>query len=474
LPLASGLATLPTMGHFATPDNYAGAQGNGYQMTDKPNIIWLMGDQHRHHATGYAGDPNLHTPNLDHLAHTGVYCRNGGVSGNALCCPFRGSLLTGIYPQRCIPVHEAPLPDPSKTVAVPFNEAGYHTAWFGKWHVDGCLERDGRAAFWIVPPERRGGFQEWVGYENNNSQWDSWVHGGVGDEENLRQLDGFETDALTDLLIDYLERQTSSNPEQPFFATLSVQPPHWPTQCPEEFRKLRPDEIKLRPNVSRGEGERQAREWGPGYAGLIENWDWNIGRVLAALRKLGIAHNTHLMFFADHGEMLGSHGRSGKVTPYEESVRTPFIFGGESFFYNRMHRGATDALINHVDIAPTTLGLCGIETPAWMEGTDYSFVRDPRRPKPEVVPDSAYLQAIVHREQSPAYRAIITTDGWKYACTAEGPWLMFNLNDDPYEMNNMALVPGCRHQREILHERLRAKIAEVDDEFELPALPVYS
>lgn len=457
---------LAAMGRFQIPPSHAGSDGRGRGMAERPNVIWLFGDQHRHHATGYAGDPNLHTPNIDHLAHTGLVCRRGGVSGNALCCPFRGSLLTGVYPQRCVPVHEAPLPDGQRTIAHVFDDAGYHTAWFGKWHVDGAAERDGRAAFWIVPPERRGGFHEWVGYENNNSQWDCWVHGGAGADAFHRKLEGFETDALTDLLVDHLERRTAAAPDQPFFAALSVQPPHWPTQCPPAFRKLRGDEIRLRPNVPPGgRAEARCRELGPGYYGLVENWDWNVGRVLAALRRLDISHRTHVLFFADHGEMLGSHGRTGKVTAYEESVRTPFIIGGDDFFYTGMRRGVTDALINHVDIAPTTLGLCGIPPPDWMEGHDYSHLRDPSRPAPATDPDCAYLQAIAPREQAPAHRGIITTDGWKYVCTERGPWLMFDLRDDPYELDNLALVPSARERRAVLHRRLRAKMAEVGDEF---------
>ena len=447
----------------------------------RPNLLWLFADQHRHHATGYAGDPNLHTPNLDQLALTGVTPRGGGVSGYPLCCPFRGSLLTSVYPHRCIPVHEAPLPDNQKTVAHAFNDAGYDTVWFGKWHVDGCLENTGRATLHIVPPHRRGGFKEWVGYENNNSQFDTWVHGGRHGECEPRRLDGFETDALTDLLIDYLERRAAAPDDAPFFAALSVQPPHWPMQCPPEFHRLRPDEARPRPNVPPGgDAERGFRLGAPGYCGLIENWDHNVGRIVAALRRLGLSTDTHIVLFADHGEMLGSHGHFGKVLPHEESIRVPLILGGADFFYNGLAsneyltRGGDapeheDVLVNHVDIAPTSLGLCGLPVPDWMEGYDYSFIRK-GGPAPADVPDSALIQAIEPREESPAYRALITRDGWKYACTPEAPWLLFNLRDDPFEMANLVHTPKAAATRRRLHERLAAKLAEVGDPFALPAL----
>jgi len=446
----------------------------------QPNLIWLMADQHRFHATGYAGDRNLHTPNIDQLAASGFTPANGGVAGYALCCPFRGSLLTGVYPHHCVPGHEKRMPEHLPTVAHAFNEAGYDTAWFGKWHVDGCRESEGRAAFWVVPPERRGGFKEWIGYENNGSQFDTWVHGGRNGECEPRKLPGYETDSLTDLLLDYLERQADHPEHQPFFAALSVTPPHWPMQCPPDFIRTRPDEIELRPNVPPASHAEASARWnGPGYYGMIENWDWNIGRVVARLRELDLAHSTHIVLFADHGEMLGSHGHFGKVLPYEESIRTPFIIGGADQEYNglkgnrkRQHGAAppphSDVLINHVDIAPTSLGLCGIEVPSNMKGYDYSFTRKGGNPA-SPVSDCALLQAIGSRlEQSPAYRGILTRDGWKYVCRKESAWQMFDLNDDPFEMANLAHRPGYAEKRDALHAQLSRKLAEVGDGWSFP------
>jgi len=448
-----------------TPASRQGADGVGHGVEAGANVIWIFADQMRHHATGFAGDPNLHTPNLDQMAHLGLSCARGAVSGNALCCPFRGALLTSRWPQRCIPEHEAPMPDGMQTVAHAFNDAGYHTGYFGKWHVDGGTERQGRNAFWIVPPHRRGGFAEWVGYENNNHQYDCWVHGGEGDDAFHRQLEGYETDALTELFIDYLQRRADDG--QSFFGALSVQPPHGPMQCPPEYRKLRPDEVQLRPNVPPGGSiADRARDQAPGYYGMIEHLDFNIGRILAALRRLDLSHKTHVIFFADHGEMLGSHGIFGKVTPQEESVRVPFVMYHDNR-YSRLRQGTTDVLINHVDIAPTSLGLAGVTPPDWMEGFDYSYVRS-GADEPANVPDATMCQAIVHREGSPAYRSVITRDGWKYAATKNGPWLMHNLNDDPYEMANLALVPRHRARRRELHDRLMQCVRDTDDRFEAP------
>jgi arylsulfatase A-like enzyme len=154
----------------------------------------------------------------------------------------------------------------------------------------------------------------------------------------------------------------------------------------------------------------------------------------------------------------------------------PSFLGARIFFYNHFksaHASALgrpapsglDVVINHVDIAPTSLGLCGLPVPAWMEGCDYSYLRR-GDPEPPDVPDCALLQAIVAREESPAYRGIVTRDGWKYCRTAQGPWLMFNLKDDPYEMDNLAHVPRAGRRLKELEERLRAKLAETGDSFE--------
>ncbi|RMD80200.1 MAG: sulfatase, partial [Lentisphaerae bacterium] len=132
---------------------------------DRVNVIWIFGDQHRGQALSCNGDPNARTPHLDRLAAEGLNI-TGAVSGFPLCCPFRGSMITGLYPHHCVPGHEEPLDPKQPTIAHVLRSAGYHTGYFGKWHLDGFKERNGRAAMHIIPPERRGGFDEWIGYEN--------------------------------------------------------------------------------------------------------------------------------------------------------------------------------------------------------------------------------------------------------------------------------------------------------------------
>jgi arylsulfatase A-like enzyme len=471
---AAGLAA--SLASAAEKPGAADPAAAGKQRPVKPNIIWVFGDQHRAQALSCAGDPNLSTPNLDRLAADGVHFTDA-VSVYPLCCPFRGSLLASRYPNVCVPGHEYPLPPGTPTIVQPLKEAGYHTGYFGKWHLDGWHERDGRGAMHIVPPERRCGFDVWMGYENNNSQYDSWVHGGEGDKAFHYRLPGYETDCLTDLLINYVKdrgKEAADGRARPFFAVLSVQPPHDPYVAPPEYMaRHNPATLQMRPNVPPVVSiQEQARREYAGACGMIENLDFNIGRVRKTLVDLGLAENTYIFYFSDHGDMHGSHGQFRKTSPWEESIRIPLIIaGGLSVYANKHGRNRTP--VNTVDIAPTTLGLCGLPKPAWMQGADYSGCFS-QGPPPKGESDSAFVQAVVPTGHADSidrpWRAVVTRDGWKYVCLEGQPWMLFNLNEDPYELANHAFNTKFRLQRKNLQERLAAWLEKTGDKFELPKI----
>jgi len=441
-------------------------------MSKRKNVLWIVSDQHRGQALSCNGDPNVSTPNIDRLAATGVHFTDA-VSGFPLCCPFRGSMLTSIYPHKCVPGHEMQLPPEQKTIADAFNEQNYDTCYIGKWHLDGFKEKNGRAAMHIIPPERRGHFKRWVGYENNNSPWDSWVHCGMGEEACHYRLEGYETDVLTDMMLDYLDEKAQD--EEPFFAVLSVQPPHDPYIAPPEFmQKHRAAEIKLRENVPNIKRITDiARVELAGYYAMIENLDWNIGRIIENLLENELLFDTHIIYFSDHGDMHGSQGQFKKTNPYQESVNIPFIIAGEQEM-GYLGRGCgrrANVPVNHVDIAPTTLGLCGIKAPEWMEGTDYSSYRLVNK-APENAPKSAFIQNIVctpyYNCVDRQWRAVVSADGWKYACFENAPWLLFNLNEDPFEQANLAFNPQYAPKRKELQKQLQEWIDKTGDSFTLP------
>jgi len=446
----------------------------------RPNVIWIFGDQHRGQALSCAGDPNLSTPNVDRMAQEGLWMRQA-VGGCPLCCPFRGSLLTSRYPHRAVPGHERQMDPNLPTVATAFNEHGYRTAYFGKWHVDGYKEENGRGVHHTVPRERRGGFQDWLGFENNNSQWDTWVHGHSGDHEIPHErLPTFETNALTDRFLDYLterhkEREWDADGSDPFFAVLSVQPPHDPYYAPEEWmRGHTPANIQFRPNVPDIPRIRDfaSRELA-GYYAMIENLDWNLGRIRQFLRDANMDDDTHILFFSDHGDMHGSHGQFRKTSPWEEAIRVPcFIGGPANQYFGRT--GDCDIPMNHVDYGPTSLGLCGLPVPDWMEGTDWSPYRLGDNLSGSE-PDSAYLQLVEptghgHSLNVP-WRGVVTRDGWKYVCVAGQPLMLHNLNEDPYEQVNHAFNSVYREEHRRLRDRLGQWISDTGDMFMLPPEP---
>lgn len=370
------------------------------------------------------------------------------------------------------------MPKGQPTVADVFNSNGYNTAYFGKWHLGGWHESEGRAAFFITDPDRRGGFQQWTGYENNNSQGDCWVHGGSGKDAFHYRLPGYETDEMTNLLLGYVKdrgAERKAGRHKPFFAVMSVQPPHDPYVAPSQYMAdYNPEKIVLRHNVAKDDRiEAQARRELAGYYAMIENLDYNYGRVIQALKDTDQLADTHVLFFADHGDMHGSHGMFRKTNPYEEAIRTPMILGGRVPRYGGSKEGRVPILSNHVDIAPTTLGLCGIMKPDWMRGTDFSRWRVASgRSGPMPEPDSAYLQNVIptgHEDSiNAAYRGLVTRDGWKYLCFEDRSWLLFNLNEDPFEEANLAFNNRYRVERGRLIARLNQWVSETGDRFAVP------
>lgn len=446
-----------------------------------PNVIWVLTDQLRAQCLGYRNDPNVATPNLDNLAREGMRF-DGAVAGAPWCCPFRGALLTGRYPHQNGVIRTPSALDPSlPTLAQPFKKAGYHTAWVGKWHLDGSNSREH-----YVPPERRGGFDYWRGYENNNNQNEVFVYGG-GDETPHR-LEDYETDGLTDIFIDHLRshtrRETPDAAYQPFFACLSVQPPHdpfvGPTNPSYAHTRFNPASLKLRGNVPPiGEIQDQARFHLAGYYSMIENIDYNLGRLRLALKAMGIDRETYVVFFSDHGEMAGSHGLNGKVSPYEESIRIPLLIGKVGGPTN-INVGGSDAVVNHVDIAPTTLGLCGLPVPEWMVGHDYSGHCTPPfvegyagPPESDEEPTSAYLQQIPElagfaSRISRPWRGVVCRDGWKYTAFDGQDWLLHNTREDPLETTNLAFITGYHDKLQEMRATLRGWVAETGDTFNVP------
>ena len=233
----------------------------------------------------------------------------------------------------------------------------------------------------------------------------------------------------------------------------------------------------MRPNVPYNKNDRNKYKLELArYYSMIENLDENIGRIMNKLCLLGLDTKTQIMFFSDHGDMMGSHGLAGKVVPYEEAIRIPFIIGSATGSYFGFKTGRTDALISEYDIAATTLGLCGLEKPHWLHGYDYSYYRYikggdglSQNEKRQDEPESMIIKAIVPREGcDKAWRGIVTRGGWKYVCYEGSQWMLYNLKEDPYEQVNLVNNFEYKLKRIELLNLLKQWLDKNDDPFILP------
>lgn len=429
----------------------------------RPHVILMLSDQHRGQALRHLGDPNLRTPEMDRMAAEGVSFRRA-YANCPVCTPSRGTIFSGRH------AHAGPIrgffetyPSGAPSLATEFRAAGYRTAYFGKWHgsqVHSEVPASARAhpedwpgwPPWRTPEHLRGGFQDWFAFELNNKPFDGFYY--HQHEVEPRHMRGFQTDWLTDLALDYLRAYEG---EEPLFLVWSVEPPHDPLAAPERFQRFDPASLVVPPNFEDTPAFR--RELALYYA-MIENLDWNLGRLRNALSATPGFEDCVQVYVSDHGDFMGSHGRSRqKVHPLEESVRIPALFSAPG---RVVPQGTVEGLFSLVDLAPTLLGLSEGKAPVWMQGRDWS----PRlRGGGMAEPDAVLL------EMTGAPRWNLDFSDWrgftdgkiKYAFYESGVELLFDLESDPHEMRNLA--PGNPEHCAACRERLLVLLRESREPF---------
>ena len=426
----------------------------------KPNIVFIFADQWRAQATGYAGDPNVKTPNLDKLAAKSINFVNA-VSCCSVCSPYRASLLTGQYPlTHGVILNDVSLDPETGSMAKELKNNGYKTAYIGKWHLDG----HGRKNF--IPPERRQGFGYWKAMECTHFYLDSAYFSHESDQ--VQKWDEYDAYAQTKDAVKYIEKNADQGP---FFLTLSWGPPHDPLDfIPEEYKNAYPpDSIITRANVP-AEMKKQVQNWLSGYYAHCSALDTCLEWLIAALEKNNIAQNTIFVFTSDHGNMLGSQGENKKQRPWDESVCVPFLlhFPGMKNWNPRL----IDTPINTPDIMPTLLGLCGIAVPDYVEGKDFSaFLEGGENPT-----DGTALLSVPHpfgqysriRHNGREYRGL-RTEQFTYIQDRNGPWLFYDNKNDPCQMQNLVNDKKYENEINILRQILEKKLKEMNDEF-LPGM----
>ncbi len=389
-----------------------------------PHILWIVTTQWRAQALGHAGDPNARTPWLDGLAAEAVNYLQA-TTPHPLGPQARAALLTGrLCPDNGVRGYWDPLPADARTVAHALRDRGYATAWFGKWHL---APRD-RAAPLVgdaharqpVPPERRGGFELWEGFEGGFLLNDPWLHGTRLPEPT--QFKGYQADVLVQRAADWLRGPHA----RPVFCVVSLESPHPPYHAPApHVREPAGAELTLRANVPRGgEVEARARDELAGYYRHIEATDRAVGRLLAEIDLGG----TIVAFTSVHGDMHGSHGLFRKAWPHEESVRVPLLVRG----LRPENRGRRDD-------APVSLLDLGHMAVAWAEGRDWHCRRDSAPISMPTASEIAHQCPYAWRGfRTAAHKVVLRTE----ADGSERPWLAFDLAHDPLETRNLVDDPA--------------------------------
>ncbi|QYM80043.1 sulfatase-like hydrolase/transferase [Horticoccus luteus] len=404
------------------------------------SIVWIVTTQWRGQALGCAGDVNARTPGLDAMAAGGVnFCE--AVTPHPFGPFARAAMLTGVLsPANGVRDYFDPLPGGARTAAHVFGEAGYGTGFFGKWHLS---ERDRTAplvgeahARSVVPAARRGGFAFWEGFESGFQLNNPWLHGSVLPEPT--QFRGYQAEVVCARAAEWCAAQTV-----PFFAMVSLEPPHPPYGAAAAgVARRAPEAMVLAPNVPRGgEVERRARAELAGYYAHIEATD----RAVAALAARLDAAGSIVVVTSVHGDMHGAHGLFRKGWPYEESIRVPMIVTGIKG--GRAAGGRRDeALVSLTDLLAWSLGWAGVGPCAAPAEAQLISM-------PSVVALPDQCDRVWRGLRTRSHKIVLNDDG--------APWLCFDRSADPFEQINLVGAPGVGSMVDALAREARWRWAQV-------------
>jgi len=427
-------------------------------MANQFNIVFVLADQLRASSLPLYGETGISTPNVDRLAEEGVVFTNA-VSSCPVCTPYRSMLLTGRYPQTTGHVmnfirtrhDEIGLGDV-------FSKAGYSTAWIGKWHLHtGSFPQvEGRD---FVPPGRdRLGFDYWRGYNFHMQYFDGYVN--RGDWRN-EQWEGYETEALNRYAFEFIEDVA----EEPFCLFLSPHQPHITGGrfAPGEYYDRLPEEVTLPENVPeslRDESSEMYRH----YLAMTLALDDMLGELLDYLQRKGLAQNTLVIFTSDHGTQGGAQGISPwkKKMPYEDSLLVPLIARLPGLLDGGEER---DLLFSPVDFLPSLCGLSDIAVPRSVEGRDLSaaWKGEEGAFQREEIFTMNFSAAYDYLEDGEEWRGVRTKD-YSFARWRNGDLELFDLREDPMQMNNLAGSPRWAGVQAELSGKLDELMAERNDE----------
>lgn len=423
----------------------------------RPNVIVFFTDQQRWDTTGVHGNPLDLTPNFDRMAARGTHAEFA-FTCQPVCGPARSCLQTGLHATAsgCFR-NGIPLPEGVPTVAQHFREAGYATAYLGKWHLAATRTEP-------VPVEKRGGYEYWLASDALEHTSDAYKTVLFNNDNEPVELPGYRVDALTDAAIRYIDKQRQD--DRPFYMFLSYIEPHHQNRrddypAPDVYRGRYVSRF-VPPDLAAFGGN--AHQHLDGYYGMVKRLDEALGRLNDALKSMGLADDTVIAFTSDHACHFKTRNGEYKRSCHDSSIRVPMAFSGPGFAAG----GTLRELVSLIDLPPTLLDAAGIPVPHEMHGR--SIMPLVRRQDAEW-PREVFVQI----SESQVGRAI-RTHRWKYGVTAPDrdavkdagaaeyvEEYLYDLEADPYELTNLADKQSHEEVRAHLRERLIARMVEAGE-----------
>lgn len=438
----------------------------------RPNVLFFFVDQQRWDTCGCYGQKMDVTPNLDKMAAEGVLFENA-FTCQPVCGPARACLQTGKWATEMGTYrNDKMLPPDEKTIAHHFSEHGYQVAYIGKWHLASEKEKDINNREVGVPRHLRGGWKDyWLASDVLEFTSHSYDGHMFDDDCNPRYFpEGrYRADAHTDWVIEYLEEKR--DPDKPFFLFVSYIEPHHQNDN-DRYEGPHGSKEKYKDFIVPGDLVGTGGDWRenyPDYLGCINSLDANLGRVRATLDKLGLAEDTLIIYTSDHGSHFRTRNPEYKRSCHDGCTRIPMVAYGPGFKGGKRVKALTSLL----DVPPTFLEAAGIPVPSTMGGVP---LFDAARP------DDVFIQI----SESQVGRAVRTAK-WKYSVYAPDKhgWkdmdsdvyveqFLYDVENDPHEVNNLIADPALAEVRAELRERLLARMEKAHEKRPtiLPASPV--
>ncbi|MCF7853754.1 MAG: sulfatase-like hydrolase/transferase [Candidatus Pacebacteria bacterium] len=458
-----------------------------------PNILILMTDQQRQDCLGCAGHSVLKTPNLDRIAATGTRFTEA-TTVSPVCMPARASFVNSLYPHNHgMWWNSGEMPPDDPTMFHLLKEAGYFNAHIGKAHyyvhegvTDHLKNREPymRARGFDYIHETTGPFATLVTRSYMTDEWErkgERLYRAFKDDYASRQVITARPSPLSveDYSDSYVGRKAvefieSYDKNQPVCLFVGFGGPHDPWDAPGEYAamyepssipppippsehfKSLPKHVQTRPDLTPNESLtpeiiRAIRANYYGNISLIDDW---IGKILQAAARKGWDDNLMVVFWSDHGELLGDHGRTMKCTFHESSVRVPLVLSWPGVI---PHNVTSDALAEIIDVFPTVADLLGLDIPTRCLGKSLT----PLFANPDCPLRDFQLSEIAVAVWNGVRNTMIGNRKYKYADDEQGTgYMLFNLEADPDEQRNLIADPEARDLENILREELLKRLLE--------------